>query len=70
VAPLRPRALPPNSLPPAAEQLTSGPKLTTPQHNLQGDPVEQLRTLGELRQAGLLSDEEFEAKKAELLGRI
>lgn len=34
------------------------------------DPVEQLRKLGELRDAGVLSDDEFEAKKAELLGQI
>jgi hypothetical protein len=35
-----------------------------------GDPVsEQLRKLGELRDAGVLTDEEFETKKAQLLGR-
>jgi Short C-terminal domain len=34
------------------------------------DPVEQIRRLGELRDQGLLSPEEFEAKKAELLDRI
>jgi hypothetical protein len=33
-------------------------------------PVEAIRQLGELRDAGLLSDEEFQAKKTELLGRI
>lgn len=30
----------------------------------------QIRKLGELRDAGLLTDEEFETKKAELLGRL
>jgi hypothetical protein len=36
-----------------------------------GDAViEQIRKLGELRDAGLLTAEEFEAKKAELLGRL
>jgi hypothetical protein len=36
-----------------------------------GDAViEQIRKLGELRDAGLLTPEEFEAKKAELLGRL
>ena len=35
-----------------------------------GEPVEQLRQLGELRDAGVLTDVEFEAKKAELLSRI
>jgi hypothetical protein len=36
----------------------------------QGDPYEQLRKLGELHAAGVLSDAEFEEKKAELLGRL
>jgi hypothetical protein len=35
-----------------------------------GDPLEQMRKLGELRDAGVLTDAEFEAKKAELLKRI
>ena len=34
------------------------------------DVLEQLRKLGELRKAGVLTDAEFEAKKAELLGRL
>ena len=34
------------------------------------DPYEQLRKLAELRDAGILSEEEFSAKKAELLGRL
>jgi hypothetical protein len=34
------------------------------------DAIEQIRRLGELRDAGLLTPEEFEAKKAELLRRI
>jgi hypothetical protein len=34
------------------------------------DVLEQLRKLGDLRKTGVLSDAEFEAKKAELLGRI
>jgi hypothetical protein len=34
------------------------------------DVLEQLRKLGELRRAGVLTDAEFEAKKAELLDRI
>jgi hypothetical protein len=32
------------------------------------DPIEQLRRLGELRDAGVLTDEEFAAQKAKLLG--
>jgi hypothetical protein len=35
-----------------------------------GDPVVILAKLGELRDAGVLTDEEFTAKKAELLGRM
>jgi hypothetical protein len=34
------------------------------------DPIEQLRRLGELRDAGVLTDQEFAAKKAEILARI
>jgi hypothetical protein len=34
------------------------------------DVLEQVRKLGELRKAGVLTDAEFEAKKAELLGRL
>ena len=34
------------------------------------DAYEQLRRLGELRAAGVLTDEEFEKKKAELLQRL
>jgi Short C-terminal domain len=33
-------------------------------------PVEAIRELGKLRDAGLLSEDEFQAKKTELLGRI
>lgn len=36
----------------------------------QPDPIAQIRQLGELREAGVLSQEEFEAKKAELLRRL
>jgi hypothetical protein len=34
------------------------------------DPVEQIRGLAELREAGIFSNEEFEAKKTEILGRV
>lgn len=33
-------------------------------------PLDTIRRLGELRDAGYVTQEEFEAKKAELLGRI
>jgi hypothetical protein len=35
-----------------------------------GDPAERLKKLAELRDAGIVSDEEFRAKKAELLDEI
>jgi hypothetical protein len=35
-----------------------------------GDVFEQIRKLGELRDAGILTDEEFVAKKTELMGRL
>ncbi|SDZ93131.1 Short C-terminal domain-containing protein [Bowdeniella nasicola] len=34
------------------------------------DVMDQLRKLGELRDAGVLTEAEFEAKKADLLGRL
>jgi hypothetical protein len=34
------------------------------------DPIAQIQKLGELRDAGVLADEEFESKKAELLSRL
>ena len=33
-------------------------------------PLEQIKQLAELRDAGVISDEEFEAKKAELMARL
>ena len=34
------------------------------------DPVEQIKKLAGLRDAGVLSDAEFDAKKAELLAKV
>ena len=42
---------------PAAAPVTAAP-----------DPIEQLKRLGELHQQGVLTDEEFAAEKAKLLG--
>lgn len=36
----------------------------------QSDPIDQIRKLAELRDAGILTTEEFEAKKADLLSRM
>lgn len=37
---------------------------------VQPDVVDQIRRLGELRDAGVVTDAEFDTKKAELLGRL
>ena len=41
-----------------------------PIHPAQPDVMDQLKKLGELRDAGVLTDEEFEAKKTDLLSRL
>jgi len=51
------------------------PALATPRPSAAAPPpdpdvLEQLRKLGDLRTTGVLTDAEFEAKKAELLGRL
>jgi len=52
----------------ASTAATSPPTATTQRPG--DDAVDQIRRLGELRDAGLLTDEEFEAKKTELLQRL
>jgi hypothetical protein len=42
----------------------------TPAAVVAPDAMEQLRKLGELHQAGILTEEEFQAKKSELLRRL
>ena len=39
-----------------------------PEHD--GDVIDQLKRLGQLREAGVLTDDEFQAKKRDLLGRL
>jgi hypothetical protein len=55
-------------------RLSAAPTPTAPAATSEGggstDPVEQIRGLAELRDAGILSNEEFEAKKTEILGRM
>lgn len=50
-----------------AEGATGG---AVPAAPAQPDVMDQLRRLGELRDAGILTPEEFESKKTELLGRL
>jgi hypothetical protein len=39
-----------------------------PEAALSDDVYDQLKKLGELREAGILTDEEFQAKKTQILG--
>lgn len=59
-APAAPAAAPPPPPPPPA------PAAAAPTDTSQ--MLEQLKQLGELRTAGILTDDEFEAKKAVILG--
>ncbi|MBC7882518.1 MAG: NINE protein [Anaerolineae bacterium] len=51
---------------------TTAPKALAyePQATYYGDPIDTLRRLESLRQEGLISDEEFEAKRRKLIDRI
>ena len=51
----------------AANHGAASPSLTTPAAD---DPIEQLRKLGELRDAGVITPEEFATKKGALMDRI
>lgn len=56
---------------PGAEQPTAAPApAPAPAPQSGGTPVEQLRQLAEQRDAGILSEEKFTSKKAEILARI
>ena len=51
-------------------QAAAAPVTATAPAPQAADPLEQLRKLGELRDAGVLSEEEFAAKKADILSRM
>lgn len=53
-----------SGVPPMAAQAVA--EVPTPP----SDPIEQLRRLGEVRDAGIVTEEEFAAKKAEILSRL
>ena len=55
---------------PGAEQQQPAAAALAPAPQSGGTPVEQLRQLAELRDAGILSEEEFTSKKAEILARM
>jgi len=45
-------------------------QVSAPEAAAAPDPLEQLKKLGELRDAGILSEDEFNAKKADILSRM
>lgn len=47
-----------------------GKSSSAPAEPSQASPVEQIRSLAELRDQGIITDEEFQAKKAELLSKM
>jgi hypothetical protein len=53
-------------------QFAAAPSAVTgdPAASAAPDPMDQLRKLGELRDAGVLTEEEFAAKKADILSRL
>jgi Bacterial PH domain/Short C-terminal domain len=59
-----------NRLATRGAQHATSPQLPTSSPQPQADVLAQLKQLGELRDAGVLTDDEFAAKKAELLSRI
>ena len=54
--------------PPAAEAAAAAAPAPDAPAALSDDVYEQLKKLGELREAGILTDAEFDAKKAQILG--
>ena len=53
---------------PEAEAHQAAPQQEAPAGAAKDDDLEQLKKLGELRDSGVLTEEEFEAKKREILG--
>ena len=43
---------------------------TPEQASSSADPIDQLQRLGQLRDAGILTEDEFQAKKSEILSRM
>jgi hypothetical protein len=54
----------------AARAIEQPAPTAVPSPQREPDTVEQIKKLAELRDAGILSDDEFQAKKADLLGRM
>lgn len=65
------RAVPPpatSAAPTMPPQAVEAPPVQAPAPSVTDELVDQLHKLAELRDAGILSEEEFAAKKAQLLG--
>lgn len=54
----------------AGDARTWASKTVSREPAAQGTPLDQIERLGELREKGFVTDEEFQAKKAELLAKI
>jgi hypothetical protein len=54
--------------PPAADVAAAAAPAPDAPAALSDDVYEQLKKLGELREAGILTDDEFQAKKTQILG--
>jgi hypothetical protein len=59
-----------SGVPPTATPAPAPAPAAAPAATAATDPIEQLRRLGELRDAGILTEEEFATKKAEILSRL
>jgi Short C-terminal domain len=51
------------------EQFDSTRRVAPPVPAVERDPLDELKELGELHRSGVLTDAEFDAAKAKLLGR-
>ncbi len=51
-------------------RLVGDPRTVVPRRPREAGPTEAIRDLGRLRDEGLISEDEFQAKKTELLSRI
>jgi len=54
----------------AKELMECNSSNSTQKSSSESDIIEQIRKLAELKDAGILSESEFDAKKSELLSRI
>ena len=61
-------APPPQQVAPPPEAYAPPPQQVAPPPAQAQDPIEQLERLGALKAQGLLTDEEFNAQKAKILG--